>query len=1632
MALMYQLPLPLSGKITHIAHISDIHIRDGDMDKSRYNEYLIVFSTFIKNLKELESVKNNSCVTIITGDLFHFKNKLDSLSIRLFNYLILGISEITPLYIIQGNHDFRQDQVDIPDVISSILYGNSNPMIKYLDISGHYIAGDIGFGLVVVRETLKAGNTSGQVEQLQPFPDPSLFPSNIKTKVALFHGTIINSTMQNYTLSPDGHQLSWFRGYKIGVFGDIHLQQIHNTIDEYKWNNHDETICWGYPGSLVQQNFGEPIYGHGYLLWNISNATVSAHHINNQYGLIYAKILFDEWNLLTNSKTIQLVKDFIKESHCPQFLYIIVKGTRDELLVDNLISILHKHNIQFKILKKIFDDPLHDDNLNSLLSADALDMQDYNSLDSLCEYIQQKIDSKHVSFSYEKWPSFIKTPDVLYITKDEIDMLPHLSDSLQKRNKELTKKIDVLCAEQQGIKNKIRSPFKIISISWNWLLCYGADNYINFSNMERKICVINGRNDDGKSSFLEILCIGIFGSGIPSRTNTSFGCSIICNNKPVGDISDVEVHFNIGSDMYSIRRSWYVKQNTAQTRIIRVCKINYDGSSTEIHSGTALVVNDWVKTNIGTLDDFLSSCMMTQNVDHDFFSMKSKTQVEKLDTSLHLESLHTLRSLLKDAHLGYKYLSDNFETKYNSIELNNIQINEPELTTDKLVLNTYLSEYKELKSKFNAIKELWHSHTDTELSMSITNIDLQIIKFAKLSVPLLSKNEAIKLSGELNSKLALIREQLKNPYIISNSTKSCLTQSLINIQNQQIEQPTVSKQYCIAELDKCKSQIIPKISDITQITSHIELMTNRLNEEKIKYASIQNHIPIKSEKTSTEYNLYMTKITSVINAIRNDKLTIDDVIDSIPIQINEQAFNILKQQCENHFKMLINKQYKICSLDIIESDMQQYSSNVSAYTQQLKDLNSDIDLHNQSYNSVQINIQNLIKTIGVHQKNSISKPPLAYDILIKCIDIYNTSLTSITIYKEQFVVINKKIDEYEYLLDQQEKYKDHIAYYSKEIKLIEDCEHPYNSDCFACKQQTWKVQLDTCCKQKQQHENDLSINLATCSKYNDSMYDTFDTLKNIIDKFDADSKHYKTWLNYKHQWELHNQWYANLLSLNSKMDNLEQHRVNYQNDISKLKTDINNISQLLHKNKQLMNDADFALHNRALWDKYAGDAILMQQYNLNKKLINYKTEYVALKDQEIYWCEQNQRMKNYNDWDTQRITITSTINELDKLIDEYNKTLRLINAQEILKTTISQLTHILNQWNIYDKYHNDILIIKYNLLMIEINDNQQIIKSIEEYDFAQQQIQHWSTLKKLIPLYNQKRDLGKIISDKEQLIKQLELKIAILTDQTDQYQKNASTKSKIYDMLTCIRNKRDTLECILNVMSGFKLWLYSTIIIPKLCDSVNNMLESITETSNYQLTCSVVPTSKGDDIDFSWFIKNGANTVIIEKSGGFRKFIAGLAMRIAITSTGSTSIQCRQLFIDEGFVSADKTNLEKIPDFLKSLLSVYNNIIMVAHLDIIKECADISIQIKKHSNNLSCIQHGSIISLTRPAQTSLQLTSTASSISTVINQLQTSATASNTTIIKDPTKCYGKTKAGEQCKLSKTVGNYCKKHNPST
>ena len=100
------------------------------------------------------------------------------------------------------------------------------------------------------------------------------------TKIALFHGGVFDAkTDIGYTVTNKRITNEMFDGHDMALLGDIHMIQNLQAYDEQS-----EKPIIRYAGSLIQQNHGEALLGHGFSLWNIKQRTYTHVEIPNDYG----------------------------------------------------------------------------------------------------------------------------------------------------------------------------------------------------------------------------------------------------------------------------------------------------------------------------------------------------------------------------------------------------------------------------------------------------------------------------------------------------------------------------------------------------------------------------------------------------------------------------------------------------------------------------------------------------------------------------------------------------------------------------------------------------------------------------------------------------------------------------------------------------------------------------------------------------------------------------------------------------------------------------------------------------------------------------------------------------------------------------------------------------------------------------------------------------------------------------------------------------------------------------------------------------------------------------------------------------------------------------------------------------
>jgi DNA repair exonuclease SbcCD ATPase subunit len=244
--------IPTDKEITHIYHLADIHIKYLD----RHEEYRQVFQRLY------DYIQNDACreksIMVICGDLFHNRDRFVSETIVIFDTFIKKVTSLVETFMILGNHDCfnHGDRLDTISGISSIA---NYPNFHFLKKSGIYRFGKISFGVSSLIDGLGVPTPLATIDDI---------------KIALHHGIVSGTTLDNGTKVSDGMSLDAFKDYDLVLLGDVHKRQYLN-----------QTKTVAYPGSLIQQNFKEELV-HGFLKWSLSTKSSQFIPIKNDYSFV--------------------------------------------------------------------------------------------------------------------------------------------------------------------------------------------------------------------------------------------------------------------------------------------------------------------------------------------------------------------------------------------------------------------------------------------------------------------------------------------------------------------------------------------------------------------------------------------------------------------------------------------------------------------------------------------------------------------------------------------------------------------------------------------------------------------------------------------------------------------------------------------------------------------------------------------------------------------------------------------------------------------------------------------------------------------------------------------------------------------------------------------------------------------------------------------------------------------------------------------------------------------------------------------------------------------------------------------------------------------------------------------------
>ena len=109
-----------------------------------------------------------------------------------------------------------------------------------------------------------------------------------------------------------------------------------------------------------------------------------------------------------------------------------------------------------------------------------------------------------------------------------------------------------------------------------------------------------------------------------------------------------------------------------------------------------------------------------------------------------------------------------------------------------------------------------------------------------------------------------------------------------------------------------------------------------------------------------------------------------------------------------------------------------------------------------------------------------------------------------------------------------------------------------------------------------------------------------------------------------------------------------------------------------------------------------------------------------------------------------------------------------------------------------------------------------------------------------------------------------------------------------------------------------------------------------------------------DSEDIQIYLNYGDSKRILELGSGMEKMLSSIALRVSLINV-STLPKTDMLIIDEGFGQLDETSIEAVTRMLESLKNYFRTILIISHIDSVKDVADHVIEITKRGKDAKIV-----------------------------------------------------------------------------
>ena len=572
-------------KVDKIYHLADLHIRN----LKRHTEYREVFQKFLQNVDK-DNIENS--IIYLAGDIAHAKTEMSPELVREISWFLTECANRKHTFLITGNHDCNLNNNYRLDVLTPIVENLQNDRIHYLRDTGVYPFHNITFVVYSI------------LDKQENWPKGELVDG--ENTICLFHGPVNDSTTDiGYTVSSNSFTTEMFDGFDMVMLGDIHKRQ---TLGR-------PTIA--YAGSMIQQNHGESLEKHGYLLWDVDSRTFEEFEIPNDYGF---------YTLDVDNGIVPTVTNMPSKPR----LRVRVSNTDPSRIKKVLTDIKKKYKVQeFTVTRMDTLSKQKTGNFDDRLAiGNVRDVEFQNKL--IKDYLERQ-----------------------YLANDDT------IDKIKQINREMNTKLvdDDVTPNIQWVPKEFQ---------FSNVFSYGEDNKIRFDNA-KGIVGIFAPNASGKSSLFDAMSFCIFDK--TSRTNTAKN---ILNNRKSNFYC--KLHFQVdGVDYYIERTAKLINKGTHLKVDVSFWRED-DGGITSLNGEQRRDTNTIIQQYLGTYEDFVLTTLSLQGNNTLFIDKSQSERKEILAQFMGVDVFDKLYSHAQNenrdnASLIRKFKQDDFTQKLADIQI---------------------------------------------------------------------------------------------------------------------------------------------------------------------------------------------------------------------------------------------------------------------------------------------------------------------------------------------------------------------------------------------------------------------------------------------------------------------------------------------------------------------------------------------------------------------------------------------------------------------------------------------------------------------------------------------------------------------------------------------------------------------------------------------------------------------------------------------------------------------------------------------------------------------------------------------------------------------------------------------------